>query len=120
MNEHITTTEVEIAPIKFTKGAINEIKTLVYEKEIPQDHGLRIGVNGGGCSGLTYILGFDVKKEGDEEFDIEGVRIFMNRAHGMYLLGMEIDYLNDLNNRGFVFNNPNATSICGCGTSFSA
>lgn len=118
MNENTTT--LTEAPVKITEGAINELKTLMYEKDIPQDHGLRIGVNGGGCSGLSYVLGFDAKKEGDEEFEVSGIRVFMNRAHGLYLLGMEIDYTNNLNNRGFVFNNPNATSTCGCGSSFSA
>lgn len=115
----LTNTLVD-APVKLTVSAANELKTIMYEKDIPADHGLRIGVDGGGCSGLSYILGFDTKKEGDEEFEIDGMKVFMNRAHGMYLLGMEIDYLNDLNNRGFIFNNPNATSTCGCGTSFSA
>jgi len=106
-------------PINFTEGAIKEIKHLLYDKEVPENHGLRIGVEGGGCSGLSYILGFDEKKELDEEFKYEGIKILMNRAHGMYLLGMEVDFLNGLNNRGFVFNNPNASSTCGCGTSFS-
>ncbi|OWY18925.1 iron-sulfur cluster assembly accessory protein [Sphingobacteriales bacterium UPWRP_1] len=114
------TLQLTEAPVKFTNGALNEIKTLMYEKDIPADHGLRIGVEGGGCSGLSYILGFDAKKDGDDEYEIDGVKIYMNRAHGLYLLGMEVDYLNNLNNRGFVFNNPNATATCGCGSSFSA
>lgn len=109
-----------IAPITLTPGAVNEIKTLIYEQELGNEYGLRIGVKGGGCSGLSYVLGFDTKQEGDEEFTIEGINVFMNRAHGMYLMGMEIDYLNGLDNRGFMFNNPNANTTCGCGTSFSA
>jgi len=90
------------------------------EKEVPEDFGLRIGVKGGGCSGFSYVLGFDQKTEKDDEFEIKGIRVFMEKAHGLYLLGMEIDWLEGLNNRGFVFNNPNATDTCGCGTSFSA
>ncbi len=107
-------------PIVFTEGALNEIKQLVYDKEVPEGHGLRVGVEGGGCSGLSYILGFDERKELDDEYIIEGISVFMNKAHGMYLIGMEVDFLNGLNNRGFIFNNPNASSTCGCGTSFSA
>ena len=68
----------------------------------------------------SYILGFDTKTDADEVFEVEGVKVLMNKAHGMYLLGMEIDYVSGLNNRGFVFNNPNASSTCGCGSSFSA
>ncbi len=114
------TTIFDVAPIKFTEGAIKELKNLVYEKEITDTHALRIGVKGGGCSGLSYILGFDKQTEADEVFDVEGLKVIMNKAHGMYLLGMEVDYVSGLNNRGFVFNNPNADSTCGCGSSFSA
>jgi len=108
------------SPINLTEGAIKELKFLMHENEVPENHGVRIGVKGGGCSGMSYILGFDEKKEEDEAYTIEGLTVFMNKAHGMYLLGMEVDYVNGLNNRGFVFNNPNATDTCGCGTSFSA
>jgi len=111
---------VFVSPVKFTEGAINEVKALMYEKNIGDTHALRIGVKGGGCSGLSYILGFDTKTDADEVFEVEGVKVLMNKAHGMYLLGMEIDYVSGLNNRGFVFYNPNASSTCGCGSSFSA
>lgn len=107
-------------PVKLTKGAVTEIRQLIYEKEVPEGHALRIGVEGGGCSGFTYILGFDEIKEVDTKFMVEGIDLVINKAHGMYLAGMEIDYHNGLNNRGFIFNNPNATDTCGCGTSFSA
>ena len=119
-NHSFTKTIFDAPPVKLTAGAIKEIKTLLYEKEVPASHALRIGVKGGGCSGLSYILGFDVQKEEDERFDLEGISLIMNKAHSMYLLGMEVDYVNGLNNRGFVFNNPNANSTCGCGSSFSA
>ncbi|MCL4122256.1 UNVERIFIED_CONTAM: hypothetical protein GTU68_039141 [Idotea baltica] len=68
---------------------------------------------------MSYILGFDEIKDGDKLYQIDDLQILMNPSHGMYLLGMEIDYHNDLNNRGFIFNNPNANDTCGCGTSFS-
>jgi len=107
-------------PVKFTEGAITEIRQLNYEKEVPEAHALRIGVKGGGCSGFTYILGFDEVQDADAKFEVDGINVVINKAHGMYLAGMEIDYHNGLNNRGFIFNNPNATDTCGCGTSFSA
>ncbi|NGF57482.1 iron-sulfur cluster assembly accessory protein [Parapedobacter sp. SGR-10] len=108
------------APVTLTAGALTELRKLIDQQEIGSDFGLRIGVEGGGCSGMSYILGFDQKKEGDSEYEIEGIRVFMNKAHGLYLAGMEIDFKNGLDARGFTFNNPNATSTCGCGSSFSA
>lgn len=108
------------APVTLTGGAVAELKKLIDQQELGPDFGLRLGVEGGGCSGMSYILGFDQKKEGDSEYEIAGIRIFMNKAHGMYLAGMEVDFKNGLDARGFTFNNPNATSTCGCGSSFSA
>jgi len=112
-------TEAIAAPVSFTEGAVSELKKLIDQQEISPDFGLRVGVEGGGCSGMNYILGFDQKKDGDQEFVIDGIRTFMHKAHGLYLAGMQIDFQNGLNARGFVFNNPNAASTCGCGTSFS-
>jgi len=108
------------APVKLTTGAVAELKKLIDQQELTEEYGLRLGVEGGGCSGMNYILGFDQKKEGDTEYSIEGIRVFMNKAHGLYLAGMEVDFKNGLDARGFTFNNPNATSTCGCGSSFSA
>jgi iron-sulfur cluster assembly protein len=110
---------VEAAPVSFTEGAVKELKKLKDQQEMNDDFGLRVGVEGGGCSGMTYILGFDQKKDGDQEYEIEGIRVFMHKAHGLYLVGMQIDFQDGLNARGFTFNNPNAASTCGCGTSFS-
>jgi len=115
-----TATLSPAAPVTLTPGAVSELKKLKDQQEISEDFGLRIGVEGGGCAGMNYILGFDQKKEGDSEYDIEGIRIFMNKAHGLYLAGMEIDFKSGLDARGFTFNNPNASSTCGCGSSFSA
>lgn len=108
------------APVTLTAGAVAELKKLIDQQELGPSFGLRLGVEGGGCSGMSYILGFDQKKDGDSEYEIEGIRVFMNKAHGMYLAGMEVDFKNGLDARGFTFNNPNATSTCGCGSSFSA
>ena len=110
---------VETAPVSFTPGAVKELFKLRDQQEINDEFGLRVGVEGGGCSGMNYILGFDMKKDGDQIYYIDGIKIFMHKAHGMYLAGMQIDYQDGLNARGFTFNNPNAASTCGCGTSFS-
>ncbi len=109
-----------VAPIKLTAGALKELKKIMQAQNVPSSYGLRIGVKGGGCSGFSYILGFDEKKEADQEYEIDGMRVLMEKAHGIYLVGMEVDYVDGLNNRGFTFNNPNASDTCGCGTSFSA
>lgn len=80
---------------------------------------LRVGVKGGGCSGMSYILGFDHKKENDQEFELNGIRCIMDKTHEMYLYGMQVDWEDGLNNRGFTFKNPNASTTCGCGSSFA-
>ncbi|MFB9844261.1 HesB/IscA family protein [Mucilaginibacter ginsenosidivorans] len=110
---------VEAAPVSFTEGAVKELKKLKDQQELNDEFGLRVGVEGGGCSGMSYVLGFDQKKDGDQEYEIEGIRVFMHKAHGLYLVGMQIDFQDGLNARGFTFNNPNASSTCGCGSSFS-
>ena len=112
-------TAVENAPVSFTEGAVKELYKLKDQQEISDDSGLRVGVEGGGCSGMSYVLGFDQKKDGDQEYIIDGIKVFMNKAHGLYLVGMQINYQDGLNARGFTFENPNAASTCGCGTSFS-
>ena len=109
-----------IQPITLTEGAVKQLTRIMAEQKVPEDHGVRVGVKGGGCSGFSYILGFDVQKEKDDVFEINGMKVFMEKAHAIYLLGIEIDWLEGLNNRGFTFNNPNAKDTCGCGTSFSA
>jgi len=106
-------------PIQLTDGAVEELKKIREAQEIDAAYGLRVGVKGGGCSGFSYILGFDGKKQTDQEFEIKGLRIFMEKAHAIHLVGMEIDYIDGLDNRGFTFNNPNASETCGCGTSFA-
>src|ERR1700748_3772030 len=114
-----TAVETAPAPVTFSEGAVKELLKLRNQQEIGDDFGLRIGVEGGGCSGMSYVLGFDQKKDGDQEFLINDIRVFMHKAHGLYLMGMEINFQDGLNARGFTFDNPNATKTCGCGTSFS-
>lgn len=106
-------------PVILTAGAVTELKRLMNESGFDTSQNLRIGVKGGGCSGMTYVLGFDHKQENDLEFEIEGIPCIMTRAHEIYLMGMEIDFQGGLNTRGFTFSNPNASKTCGCGTSFA-
>ena len=107
------------APVTFTAGAVKELTRLMNDEGFDKSQSLRVGVKGGGCSGMTYVLGFDQKVENDEEYDVDGFKFIMNKAHGIYLMGMQIDWQGGLNSRGFTFTNPNATKTCGCGTSFA-
>lgn len=116
MSEVMTATQ----PVTLTQGAVNQLNRIKNDQNVPDDYGLRVGVKGGGCSGFSYVLGFDQPKENDETFEIGGLKVLMQKSHAIYLLGMEIDWIEGLNNRGFSFSNPNANSTCGCGTSFSA
>ncbi len=107
-------------PVTITASAIKQLERIREEQNLDKNHGLRVGVKGGGCSGFSYVLGFDLKKETDDVYKHGEMTVFMEKGHALYLLGMEIDWEEGLNNRGFSFNNPNATETCGCGTSFSA
>jgi len=111
-----TTTAI---PVTLTNTAIAEIKRLMNEDGFDSTQQLRIGVKGGGCSGMTYVLGFDAKTEKDETFTINDIPCIMEKSHGIYLMGMLVDWQGGLNSRGFTFNNPNASKTCGCGTSFA-
>jgi len=106
-------------PVTLTAGAIAEIQKLMEADGFDHTQVLRVGVKGGGCSGMTYVLGFDHKQENDQEFEIAGISCVMNKAHEIYLYGMLVDWQDGLNNRGFTFKNPNASTTCGCGTSFA-
>jgi iron-sulfur cluster assembly protein len=115
-----TAVSTKTAPISLTSRALVEVRNIIEEKKVPTEYGLRIGVQGGGCSGMSYLLGFDKAKDNDEVYDLDGLRLIMDKKHAMYVLGMEVDFQDGLNARGFVFNNPQAKSTCGCGSSFSA
>ncbi len=105
-------------PVQFTATAHEEIIRLMQAPNFDATQELRVGVKGGGCSGMSYVLAFDHKDDNDEQFTINGIPCIMNKAHGMYLTGMVVDWENGLNNRGFSFTNPNAATTCGCGSSF--
>ncbi len=108
-----------VLPVTFTAGAIAEIRRLLNAEGFDHSQKLRVGVKGGGCSGMTYVLGFDQPAANDNHFEIEGISCVMDKSHEIYLYGMLIDWQDGLNNRGFTFKNPNASSTCGCGTSFA-
>lgn len=93
---------------------------LIKQDNKPVDSFIRVGVDSGGCSGLSYKLEFDnVMREGDQVFADNGIKIVIDRKSFLYLAGTELDYSGGLNGKGFVFNNPNASRTCGCGESFS-
>lgn len=107
------------AEIKMTDKAVNEVKKIMSENKVPENYGLRVGIKGGGCSGLTYSLGFDAAaKEGDTTIEQSGIKLFVDGKSLFYLSGTVLDFTDGLNGKGFVFNNPNATKTCGCGESF--
>ena len=106
-------------PVNLSPGAITEIRRLMIQPGFDHAQVLRVGVKGGGCSGMSYVLGFDQADQNDEHFVVEGIPCVINPSHALYLHGMMIDWQDGLNNRGFTFTNPNASSTCGCGTSFA-
>ncbi len=107
--------------ITLTEKASSEVRKIMEANKIPETYGLRVGVKGGGCSGLSYSLGFDAEqRESDKLIVKEGIRIFVDPKSLFYLSGTQLDFTDGLNGRGFVFNNPNATKTCGCGSSFGA
>ncbi|NNE34501.1 MAG: iron-sulfur cluster assembly accessory protein [Rhodothermales bacterium] len=118
LNITASDTATRPSPVELSPRALEEIKRILTEKDIPSGFGLRIGVKGGGCSGMSYILGFDRTRDHDVTFEHEGVSIVIDKRHGLYLMGTMVDYQDGLDARGFTFNNPNATSTCGCGSSF--
>lgn len=106
-------------PVTLTERAAKQVKKIKTDENLEDGLYLRVAVEGGGCSGLSYKLGLDHKTEEDVVFENFGVEIIVASKHLMYLEGIEIDYPDGLDARGFTFDNPNATDNCGCGTSFA-
>jgi iron-sulfur cluster assembly protein len=109
--------------ILLSETAAREIKKIIVDQGLPAEQTrLRVGVKGGGCSGFSYMLDLteEPASEMDEELESQGVKIVVDMKSHLYLNGTEIDFKDEVMGRGFVFKNPNATSTCGCGSSFSA
>lgn len=107
--------------ITLTEKAAGEVLRIIDEKKLPDETGLVVSLKGGGCSGMTYVLDFG-QDAGDGKHKIvesRGVRLLIDGSALPFVEGLEIDYMDDLLNRGFKFSNPNASHTCGCGTSFS-
>lgn len=106
--------------IKITENASSKILSLKTEEGKSAEAFLRVEVKKGGCSGLSYKMDFDtLLKDGDKAFEAHGQKIVVDSQSLLYLIGMELDFSGGLNGKGFVFNNPNATKNCGCGSSFN-
>lgn len=122
MNTETPNTGTDIANgsvVLLTDKAIDMVKKALAEEGLSK-HGLRIAVQGGGCSGLQYALDFsDSERPGDTIFEVDGLKVFIDMASAQFLKGTEIDYVSGLQGSGFKFNNPNAKRTCGCGHSFS-
>ncbi|MGF1633364.1 MAG: HesB/IscA family protein [Phycisphaerae bacterium] len=109
--------------ITLSETAAKEIKSIIEQQELPEANTrLRVGVKGGGCSGFTYMLDLTEEERGetDEELESHGVKILIDNKSLLYLSGTEVDFKDEVMGRGFVFKNPNASSTCGCGSSFTA
>ncbi len=105
--------------ITLTENAVKQVKTML-EQQGNVGYGLRVGIQGGGCAGLSYKFSFEEKpNDQDKVIEQDGVKVFVDTKSYLYLNGMQVDYHSDLMSSGFTFNNPNAKSACGCGTSFS-
>lgn len=105
--------------VQLTERAAEQIRNIRSDEDLAEDLLLRVAVEGGGCSGLSYKLGFDYKSDEDEVIVSQGIEIIVDPKHMMYLKGISVDYPDGLDARGFTFDNPNASETCGCGSSFA-
>lgn len=106
--------------LQLTDQAIRQVKAILAREKM-EDHGLRVAVTSGGCSGFSYGLDFDrQERPGDIVLTMDGLRVFVDAASAKHLAGTVIDYTSGLQETGFKFSNPNVKGTCGCGTSFSA
>lgn len=107
--------------VVLTETAAREIKSIIQQQELDAEKvRLRVGVKGGGCSGFSYVLDLtENERDTDEVFEVQGIKIICDPKSLLYLNGTVIDFRDEIMGRGFVFQNPNATTSCGCGSSFA-
>ncbi len=108
--------------IAMTERAAQEVQRVKEEQKLDEQMYLRVGVAGGGCSGFNYRLGFDQEFDDkkDSKYDCHGVQVVVDKKSALYLDGTTIDWFENIDRRGFTFDNPNAVKSCGCGNSFQA
>jgi len=108
--------------ITMTDKAVKELKRIMETDPSAKDGAVRVMVVGGGCSGMSYKLGFENQPpaQNDKVFEKDGVKVLVDTKSLLYLSGTELDFSDGLNGTGFTFSNPNAKRTCGCGSSFSA
>lgn len=106
--------------VSISPKALAQLKVLRKEEGYNEEHGIRVSVKGGGCSGLSYDLSFDsAEQAGDHVFEQDGIKVFVGAKSLLYLVGTQLDFTDGLNGKGFAFNNPNASRTCACGESFA-
>lgn len=92
-----------VEPVTISSRALEEIRKIILTKNIPSDYGLRVGIKGGGCGGVSLLIGFDKKKETDLAYRIEDIQVYVDKKHTMYILGKEVDFYDGADARGFMF-----------------
>ncbi len=92
-----------IRPVTITERACREIQQIMSTKGIPEDYGLRVGIKGGGCGGMALMIGFDKKKGTDLSYEVDGITIYVDKKHAMYLIGKQVDFIDEADGRGFTF-----------------
>ena len=116
---HLKTDDAPAAPVALTAKAAEKVREIRGEENIEDNYALRLKVIGGGCSGFSYDLYFDLSQDVDHAFESHGVKLICDQMSLMYLMGTEVDYVEGMHGAGFKFVNPNVKSTCGCGSSFS-
>ncbi len=115
-----TETTHEAPTVAISEKAAAQLRKIAQAEKLDTT-GVRVAVQGGGCSGLTYKLAMETKeREGDKIYEQHGVKVYIDKKSVIYLVGTELDFSDGLNGKGFTFSNPNAKKTCGCGTSFAA
>jgi iron-sulfur cluster assembly accessory protein len=119
-SSHDNSSQTGLTGVNLTSRAVAAVRNMHRKEGLGAEHGLRIAVVGGGCSGFQYSMNFDTRKDGDVVSELDGVNVFVDEISLPYIAGTTLDYVEGLHNAGFRFDNPRATRTCGCGSSFSA